>query len=90
MFLKDRQVSSFGCFVFEIWVLRASVFVFECFVFETTALNVMISILGDPGAVSRVGKKGGTETKVVRYGGKSPWVPTLTELFPKIQADTGS
>ena len=24
------------CFVFEIWVLRASVFVFECFVFETT------------------------------------------------------
>ena len=25
-----------GCFVFEIWVLRASVFVFECFVFETT------------------------------------------------------
>ena len=53
-------------------------------------LNVMISILGHPGAVSRVGKKGGTETKVVRYGGKSPWVPTLTELFPKIQADTGS
>ena len=28
--------SSFGCFVFEIWVLPASVFVFECFVFETT------------------------------------------------------
>ena len=28
--------SSFGCFVFEIWVLRALVFVFECFVFETT------------------------------------------------------
>ena len=35
-FLKDRQVSSFGCFpfefeyfVFEIWVVRASVFVFE-------------------------------------------------------------
>ena len=22
MFLKDRQVSSFGCFVFDIWVLR--------------------------------------------------------------------
>ena len=45
-------------------------------------------ILGDPGAVSRVGKKGGT--KVFKYGQKSPWVPTLTELFPKIQADTGS
>ena len=28
--------SSFGCFVFEIWVLRTSVFVFEYFVFETT------------------------------------------------------
>ena len=28
--------SSFGIFVFEFWVLRASVFVFECFVFETT------------------------------------------------------
>ena len=24
------------------------------------------------------------------YGRKSPWVPTLTELFPKIQADAGS
>ena len=22
MFLKDRQVSRFGCFVFEFWVLR--------------------------------------------------------------------
>ena len=29
MFLKYRQVLSFGCFVFEIWVLRASDFVFE-------------------------------------------------------------
>ena len=28
--------TSFGYFVFEIWVLRASVFVFECVVFETT------------------------------------------------------
>ena len=27
--------SSSGCFVFDFWVLRASVFVFECFVFET-------------------------------------------------------
>ena len=45
-------------------------------------------ILGDPGAVSRVGRKGGT--KVFKYGRKSPWVPTLTELFPKIQADAAS
>ena len=29
-------VFDLGCFVFEFWVLRASVFVFECFVFETT------------------------------------------------------
>ena len=28
--------SRFGCFVFKIWVLCASVFVFECFVFKTT------------------------------------------------------
>ena len=47
-----------------------------------------LRILGDPGAVSRVGRKGGT--KVFKYGQKSPWVPTLTELFPKIQADAGS
>ena len=47
-----------------------------------------ISIFGDPRAVSRVGRKGGT--KVFKYGRKSPWVPTLTELFPKIQADAGS
>ena len=44
--------------------------------------------LGDPGAVSRVGRKGGA--KVFKYGQKSPWVPTLTELFPKIQLDAGS
>ena len=31
------------------------------------------SILGDPGAVSRVGKGG---TKVCKYGQKSPWAPT--------------
>ena len=45
-------------------------------------------ILGDPGAVSKVGRKGGT--KVFKYGQKSPWVQTLTKLFPKIQADAGS
>ena len=31
--------SRFGCFLFEIWVLCASVFVFECFVFETTVIS---------------------------------------------------
>ena len=38
--LRFRDLGVFvfdlGCFVFEFWVLRASVFVFECFVFETT------------------------------------------------------
>ena len=47
-----------------------------------------LSILGDPVAVSRVGRKGGS--KVFMYGRKSPWVPTLTELFPKLRADAGS
>ena len=42
----------------------------------------------ETGAVSRVGRKGGT--KVFKYGQKSPWVPTLTKLFPNIQADAGS
>ena len=46
------------------------------------------SILGDPGGVSRDGRKGGT--KGFKYGRKSPWVPTLTRPFPKIQADTSS
>ena len=50
--------------------------------------NMGVAILGDPGAVSRVGRKGGK--KVFKYERKSLWVPTLTELFPKIQADTGS
>ena len=48
----------------------------------------VITILGDPGAVSRVGRK--DATKVFKYRRKSPWVPTLTELFPKIQADASS
>ena len=54
----------------------------------TSSKICIILILGDPGAVSRVGIKGAT--KVFKYGRKSPWVPTLTELFPKIQADAGS
>ena len=37
------------------------------------------------GLGEKVGWKFSTE-----YGRKSPWVPTLTELFPKIQADAGS
>ena len=36
-------------------------------------------ILGGPGAVSRVGRKGAM--KVFKDGRKSPWVPTLTRPF---------
>ena len=44
MFLKDRQVSRFGCFVFEFWVLRfrdlgASFSSLGCFVFEIWVLR---------------------------------------------------
>ena len=69
----------------------ASILPFRC-VFNCLHKNFrkrdVSCILGDSGAVSRVGRKG--ETKVFKYGQKSPWVPTLTELFPKIQADAGS
>ena len=37
---------------------------------------VRSTILGDPGAVSRAGRK--DATKVFKHGWKSPWVPTLT------------
>ena len=39
-------------------------------------VDTRLPILGDPGAVGRVGRKGGT--KVFKYGQKSSWVPTLT------------
>ena len=45
-------------------------------------------MLGDPGAVSRAGRKGAT--KVFKHRRKSPWVPTLTGPFPKGQANAGS
>ena len=61
---------------------------FCLFFFSEIQWDGVFFILGDPGAVSRVGRKGAT--KVFKYGRKSPRVPTLTELFPKIQADAGS
>ena len=45
-------------------------------------------ILGDPGTVSRAGRKGAT--KVFKYSRKSLWVPTLTGPFPNGQANAGS
>ena len=40
-------------------------------------------ILGGPGAVSRVGRKGAT--KVFKDGRKRPWVPTLTRPFQTVK-----
>ena len=48
----------------------------------------VVTILGDPGAVSRAGRN--DATKVFKHGQKSPWVPTLTRPFPNGQANTGS
>ena len=45
-------------------------------------------ILGDPGAVSGVGRNGATN--VLKHGRKSPLVPTLTGTFRNGQANTGS
>ena len=39
--------------------------------------DAIYNILGDPGAVSRVRRKGAT--KLFKYGRKSPWVPTLID-----------
>ena len=49
---------------------------------STTQIWVM-TILGDPGAVSRAVRKGAT--KVFNHGRKSPWVPTLTGQFPTVK-----
>ena len=48
----------------------------------------VFSILADPGAVSRAGRKGAT--KVFKHRRKSPWVPTLTGPFPNGQVNAGS
>ena len=51
-------------------------------------LTIWCYILGDPGAVSRAGRKGAT--KVFKHGRKSPWVSSLTGPFPHGQANAGS
>ena len=50
MFLKDRQVSSFGCFVFDFWVLRfrdlgALFSSFGCFVLRSSFSSASFSQL---------------------------------------------
>ena len=56
--------------------------------FQQQHTNVLHTILRDPGAVSRAGRKGAT--KVFKHGRKSPWVPTLAGPFTNGQANTGS
>ena len=85
MALIDRHLKNKGC---TLSIARDREFSSSKEVLEDKAKELHLAILGDPGEVSRVGRKGGTN--VFKYGRKSPWVPTLTELFPKIQADTGS
>ena len=49
VFLKDRQVSSFGCCVFEFWVLRfrfLGAFVFESWVLRFRVLGASFSRFG--------------------------------------------
>ena len=48
---------------------------------------LVMCILGDPGAVSRAGRKGAT--KVFKCGRKNTWVPTLTGPFPNGQVNAG-
>ena len=43
---------------------------------EQIIAYMIYNILGDPGAISRAGRKGAT--KVFKHRRKSPWVPTLT------------
>ena len=85
MALIDRHLKNKGC---TLSIARDREFSSSKEVLEDKAKELHLAILGDPGEVSRVGRKGGTN--VFKYGRKSPWVPSLTELFPKIQADTGS
>ena len=49
---------------------------------------LFVAIFGDPGAVSRVGRKGAT--KLFKHGWKSPLVPTLTGPSPNGQANASS
>ena len=42
--LENEAPKSRTGFVFEIWVLRASAFIFECFVFETTLVGIPVII----------------------------------------------
>ena len=56
--------------------------------YSLNGTGTLYGILGDPGAVSRAGKK--DATKVFKHRRKSPWVPTLKGPFPNRQVNAGS
>ena len=84
MFLKDRQVSSLGCFAFEFWVLRfrdlgAPFSSFGCFVFEIWVLRFR-----DLGAsFSRFGcfVLRSSFSKLPETGTKNRWVIEVTHFL---------
>ena len=72
VFLKDRQVSRFGCFVFEFWVLRfrdlgASFSSLGCFVFESWVLRASCFVL---------------RFRVLRFRNYRLWIPWAEFQIP--------
>ena len=77
------------CFFFLFFSVSISLKVhFIVLLTKGQADHLNFLILGDPGAVSRAGRKGAIN--VFKHWRKSPWVPTLTGPFPNGQANTGS
>ena len=78
--LNSTPGPSMWCYVPRIWVRRTR---------TSRGCGQILEkpVLGDPGAVSRSGENAGRKFSLQAKG---PRVPTLTEPFPKIQADAGS
>ena len=78
--LNSTSGPSMWCYIPRIWVRRTR---------TSRGCGQILEkpVLGDPGAVSRSGEKAGRKFSLQAKGTR---VPTLTEPFPKIQADAGS
>ena len=84
-------LAAFSIFLFLLFFFSVSISLKVHFIVLSTkgqADHLNFLILGDPGAVSRAGRKG--VMNVFKHWRKSPWVPTLTRPFPNSQANTGS
>ena len=89
MFLQFH--AAFSIFQFLLFFFSVSISLKVHFIVLLTkgqADHLDFLILGDPGAVSRAGRKGAMN--VFKHWRKSPWVPTLTGPFPNGQAIAGS